>query len=151
MNLLLLRGLSLRLGLLTTPFFAAAQAPPPASAAVGAWLNEEKDGRILVYQCGPRLCGKLVQITPPPGVTGPLLDIHNPDPKLRGQPLLNLVFMQGFRFAGNGVWEGGTIYDARSGKTYSCKMTLAGRNQLDVRGFLGFSLLGRTTTWTRLP
>lgn len=147
MNLVLLRGFGLLLSLLLAPCLAFAQ----ANAALGTWLNEEKDGRILIYQCGSQLCGKLVQITPPKEFTGPLVDSHNPDPKLRGRPLLNLAFMQNFTFAGDNVWEGGTIYDARVGKTYSCKLTLVTRNQLAVRGFVGFSLLGRTTTWTRVP
>jgi hypothetical protein len=45
-------------------------------------------------------------------------------------------------------WSQGKIYDPKNGKTYSCKMTLEG-NELKVRGYVGFSLLGRTTVWTR--
>jgi uncharacterized protein (DUF2147 family) len=60
-----------------------------------------------------------------------------------GPPLL-----WGFKYKGANKWEGGKIYDPNNGKTYSCKMTLEG-NTLKVRGFVGISLLGRTTIWTR--
>jgi len=40
------------------------------------------------------------------------------------------------------------IYDPKNGKTYSCKMTYKGKT-LDIRGYIGISLLGRTTVWER--
>ncbi|MBN1327649.1 MAG: DUF2147 domain-containing protein, partial [Candidatus Cloacimonetes bacterium] len=46
-------------------------------------------------------------------------------------------------------WKGGTIYDPESGKTYSCTMKLSG-DQLEIRGFIGISLLGRTEVWSRI-
>ncbi len=58
--------------------------------------------------------------------------------------------MRDFAFSGDNVWEDGKIYDARSGKDYSCKMTLVNKNELGVRGFVGFSMLGKTSTWTRV-
>jgi uncharacterized protein (DUF2147 family) len=57
--------------------------------------------------------------------------------------------LEGFTAKENGLYDGGTIYDPKSGKTYSCKMTLKG-DKLDIRGFVGLSLLGRTETWTRV-
>ena len=50
----------------------------------------------------------------------------------------------------NGSYEGGTILDPENGKVYKCKMKLdeAG-NKLEVRGFIGVSLFGRSQTWTR--
>jgi uncharacterized protein (DUF2147 family) len=53
-----------------------------------------------------------------------------------------------FKYSGANIWDQGYAYDPENGKTYSCKMTLNG-NKLDVRGFIGISLIGRTTTWTR--
>ena len=44
-------------------------------------------------------------------------------------------------------YEDGTIYDPKNGKTYSCIITRNGK-KLDVRGYVGFSWIGRTTTWT---
>jgi uncharacterized protein (DUF2147 family) len=57
--------------------------------------------------------------------------------------------LSGFKFAGDNLWEDGTIYDPENGKTYRCKITLESPNRLNVRGFVGISLFGRTTVWTR--
>lgn len=49
------------------------------------------------------------------------------------------------------VYEGGEILDPENGKTYKCKMTISPNgNELEVRGFIGFSLLGRSQTWRRI-
>ena len=61
--------------------------------------------------------------------------------------ILNLF--SGFEYAGDGRWKGGTIYDPNSGKTYRCVVTLVDANTLEVRGYVGVPLLGRTETWTR--
>jgi uncharacterized protein (DUF2147 family) len=58
--------------------------------------------------------------------------------------------MTNFVYDEDNVWNDGKIYDPKTGKTYSCKMTLSGnKKSLDVRGFIGFSLIGRTSVWTR--
>lgn len=50
------------------------------------------------------------------------------------------------------VWDGGKILDPKSGKVYKVKLTLKdGGQKLDVHGYIGFSLLGRSQTWTREP
>jgi uncharacterized protein (DUF2147 family) len=61
---------------------------------------------------------------------------------------MGLDILSGFKYGGGNIWQDGKIYDPKNGKTYSCKMTLEG-NELKVRGYVGFSLLGRTTVWTR--
>ena len=58
--------------------------------------------------------------------------------------------MWGLKQTGNNVWSGGQILDPKIGKIYSCKMTVAPDGKtLTVRGYLGFSLLGRNQTWIR--
>ena len=76
-------------------------------------------------------------------------DELNPDPALRDRDLLGLTIMQGFMAAGGGTWKNGKIYDPNSGKTYKCNLTLVDENTLELRGYIGISLLGRTETWTR--
>ena len=53
----------------------------------------------------------------------------NPDIKRQNTPILGLLLMQGFKFD-DGVWSDGTIYDAESGKTYSCTIKLKDKNTL---------------------
>ncbi len=126
-------------------------------AILGVWNNEEKDGKIEIYRCGDRYCGKIVWAKEPnypagstEGTPGtPRLDHNNPDPKLRKTPIIGLVIVHNFTYAGDNTWVGGTVYDPKNGKTYRGKMTLVSPNQLNLRGFVGIPLFGRTTTWTR--
>jgi len=68
----------------------------------------------------------------------------------KGQPLVGMVIMSGVTQDGD-RWDGGRILDPKNGKTYkvSLKVTNAGQN-LEVHGYIGFSLLGRTQTWERV-
>ena len=49
----------------------------------------------------------------------------------------------------NEEWSGGTIYDPKNGKTYKCFIRFENQNKLKIRGFIGISVLGRNTYWTR--
>lgn len=120
-----------------------------ADAVTGIWLNEEKDAKIQIFRSGDTYAGKLVWIANAYEADGktPRKDSKNPDAALRNRGLLNLVILNGFEFD-DGEWEDGKIYDPKSGKTYSSKMKLKG-NTLEIRGYVGISLLGRTTVWTR--
>jgi uncharacterized protein (DUF2147 family) len=63
--------------------------------------------------------------------------------------LIGLVILKDFAFNGKDKWEDGTIYDPNNGKTYSCVIRLKNESALEVRGYIGISLLGRTEVWTR--
>jgi uncharacterized protein (DUF2147 family) len=68
------------------------------------------------------------------------------------QPWLGLQIIRGMKAAGDNEYKGGTILDPRDGNVYDAMMTVSPDGQtLIVRGFLGFSLLGRNEYWTRLP
>ncbi len=70
----------------------------------------------------------------------------------KGKPKLGLEIIRGAAKAeGKDVWEGGHIVDPDSGTVYKLKMTpIEGGSKLEVRGFIGFALLGRTQTWVRV-
>ena len=82
----------------------------------------------------------------------PKTDIENPDEGLRDRAILGLEILSGMKYEGNGTWGGGTIYDPVNGKTYSASMSLDGPDDetLDLRGYIGISLFGRTTGWRRV-
>ena len=64
--------------------------------------------------------------------------------------MIGLTILTGMKKVGD-HWGGGQIVDPKSGSTYRCKMTLVeGGTRLDVRGFIGVSLFGRTQTWQRV-
>ena len=69
----------------------------------------------------------------------------------RGKPVLGLALIKGMQRNGN-AYENGTIMDPRDGSVYRALMNLSPDGQkLEVRGYLGISLFGRSQTWNRLP
>jgi len=131
--------------LLGTKSYALAQ----ADQIERLWYNEEKTAKIQVYKAvDGKYYGKIVWLKVPT-VNGQVkIDIHNPDEKKRNVPILGLIILKAFNKDGSSEYSDGTIYDPKNGKTYSCKMTYDG-TKLDVRGYYGFSWIGRTTTWTK--
>ncbi|MFP3891978.1 DUF2147 domain-containing protein [uncultured Ralstonia sp.] len=68
----------------------------------------------------------------------------------KDQPIVGLTILKDLKKTGDNEWTGGNILDPENGKVYSAKMSLAeDGKKLNVRGFLGISLLGRTQTWVR--
>lgn len=122
-----------------------------ADLVIGNWLVQDKKAKVQIYKKGDRYFGKIVWLKEPNNEEGtPKVDKENPEEKLRTRPILGMVMLRDFVYDEDLVWEDGEIYDPKNGKTYSCKMTLSedGRS-LDVRGYIGISLIGRTQVWTR--
>ncbi|THU40525.1 DUF2147 domain-containing protein [Niastella caeni] len=120
-----------------------------ADAVVGNWLNAEKDAKVQIYKAGGKYYGKIVWLKEPNEADGktPKKDKKNSSEALRSRPILNLVILTEFTYD-DGKWDDGEIYDPKSGKTYSSNMKLKG-DKLEIRGYVGISAFGRTTTWTR--
>lgn len=120
-------------------------------AIVGTWKNGEGTGHIQITRNGDKYQGRIVWLKEPidPESGKPKLDKQHPDEAARNRPLMGLVNMWGFRYDKSGVWEGGKIYDPKKGSTYSCTIRMKDANTLEVRGYIGISLIGRTDVWTR--
>lgn len=124
---------------------------------LGKWHTTDDKSIVEVFKEKNHYCAKILSLKEPDwpkndaeGRGGkPKNDGRNPDPKLRSQPIAGLQFMSDFVYAGNNLWESGKIYDPESGKTYKCRMSLTATNVLEVRGYVGISLLGRTVVWKR--
>ena len=124
-------------------------------ALVGIWLEEEGQSEIEIYSIeteeGIKFEGKITWLQEPLRENGEIkLDRENPDPKLRDQKILGLIIMRNLKFKRPRLWSGGNIYDARSGKTYSLEISMVNKNILKLRGYLGVSLIGKTTIWRRV-
>jgi uncharacterized protein (DUF2147 family) len=138
--------------LLIVPMLLLALAVPAAGASddqamliLGNWLTEPRDGIIEISIAGDgSYQGRIVG-----GNSPQRQDQHNPDPARRSQLLLGQVIFQGMKYDGEGKWSGGTIYDPDSGRTYKCRLERLDAERLQVRGFIGFALLGRSQVWTR--
>lgn len=118
-----------------------------ATSIVGQWWNSDKDAKIEIYQEQDTFFGKIVWVQPKDEQK---LDDKNPKENLRSQKIMGLVILKDFKFDKD-QWADGTIYDPKSGKTYSCKMSLdtSDNNKLKIRGFIGVSLFGRNEIFTR--
>jgi len=111
---------------------------------IGEWLSQEKDGKISIYKQGDKFYGKISW-----GKTPGRKDTNNPDAKLKNRDLLGLVILHDFKYTGS-AWEDGKIYDPKSGKTYDCILKVKDNNKiLEIRGYVGVPMFGRTATWTR--
>jgi uncharacterized protein (DUF2147 family) len=116
---------------------------------LGLWENE--DATFQIFKNNGKLSARIVALKVPKTPEGKeKTDIYNPDPAKRSAPVIGLVFMSGFVKKSDTRWDGGTIYDPRSGNTYSCFMELETPEKIKVRGFIGVSLLGRTEYWSRV-
>ena len=114
----------------------------------GFWFNDKKDAKIQIYKAiNGKFYGKIVWLKDPTKNGKPKADEKNPKDNLKSQPLVELIILKGFEKDGD-IYSEGTIYDPDNGKTYDCKMTYKGKT-LAIRGFIGFSLFGRTTVWER--
>jgi len=122
-----------------------------ADDILGTWLNQEATGKVTLYKENGKYFGKLVWLREPTDKTTgkPRTDKENPDAKLKSVPLIGMVNLQNFTFDGKEEWSGGTIYDPKNGKTYKCYIQFEGANKLKIRGYMGVSLLGRNTYWTK--
>jgi uncharacterized protein (DUF2147 family) len=122
----------------------AADIPSP----VGLWKNE--DATFEIFENQGKLSGKIVAMREPQTADGKeKTDIHNPDASKRERPIIGLEFMSGFTKKTDTRWEEGTIYDPKTGNTYSSLLELDGAETIKVRGYIGISLIGRTAVWTR--
>ena len=103
----------------------------------------------MVRVDGDALTGTVVAIRDPfygPGETGaegaPRLDDENPDPALRTRPVVGLSILLDFAWDGR-RWQG-RIYDPESGNTYQSRLKVNGDGELEIRGYIGSPMFGRT-------
>jgi uncharacterized protein (DUF2147 family) len=122
-----------------------------ADKITGIWKNGEGTGMIKIYKNGNTYQGKIVWLKEPndPETGKPKLDKNNPDKSFHSRLVLGIINTWGFVYKGEKVWDDGKIYDPKTGNIYDCTIKLKNENTLDVRGYIGISLIGRTDTWTR--
>lgn len=143
----------LALLLLALPLGAFAQNASTASSPVGHWTTiddktQKPKSVVEIYEAKDgSLAGRVTEILQSDRGPNPVCDKCSGDRK--GKPVKGMVILWGIKQKGE-TWEGGQILDPASGKIYSVKVTpVENGKKLEVRGFMGFSLLGRTQTWNR--
>lgn len=145
--------------LLAVAAHAADPYVPTPSAIVGDWLVESHDAVIRIEQAGGEYQGTILwQLHDTygpedgPELNGKIVtDRHNPDPALRSRPLTGLRLLTGLTFdPGSNKWKGGHVYNSDDGRTYNCWVRLRGPDRLQLHGYIGISLFGGSTVWTRV-
>ena len=128
-------------------------APPTDNpdAIVGVWKTGEGNAMVRIYKNGDKYQGKVVWLKEPndPETGKPKQDKNHPDEATKTRPVLGMINIWGFTYKENNLWDDGNIYDPKNGSTYSCTIKMINSNSLEVRGFIGVSIIGRTDNWTR--
>ena len=120
-------------------------------AIVGVWKTGEGNAMVRIYKNGEKYQGKVVWLKEPndPETGKPKQDKNHPDEATRTRPVLGMINIWGFTYKENNLWDDGNIYDPKNGSTYSCTIKMINPNSLEVRGYIGVSIIGRTDNWTR--
>ena len=134
-----------------TAFGAAAQATSPA----GLWRtiddSSKKDKSLVrIVETNGVYTGKVEKIVDPDSPKDATCKECSDDRK--DKPIVGMTIIRNVKASADDkdVFEGGDILDPNNGKVYKSKMKLIdGGSKLEVRGFIGISLLGRTQTWVR--
>ena len=128
---------------------ALAQATP-----VGLWktIDDEtktEKSQVRITESGGVLSGKIEKLTDPAKQDAKCDKCTD---ERKDKPVIGMTIVRNAKAdAAKAVWEGGEILDPNEGKVYKLKMTpIEGGKKLEVRGFIGFALLGRTQTWVRV-
>jgi uncharacterized protein (DUF2147 family) len=121
-----------------------------AQSVTGKWYSvdddNEKKSIIEVYKQGDKLYAKILKLVKPED-DGNLCE--ECEGENHNKPIEGMVILKGLTEDGD-EWNGGKILDPESGNIYKCYIELEKADKLKVRGYMGFSLLGRTEYWYRV-
>lgn len=115
-----------------------------ATGLMGDWV-EPTGSAVRIGRCGSEVCLWIISLSTQAKARN---DIFNPNAGLRSRALCGLKIGSGFILRDDLHATGGTLYDPKTGKTYHGMLTAQGTS-LVLRGYIGFSLFGRSQTWTR--
>ena len=118
----------------------------------GIWVSEKKDLKVKVYSINNIVYAKLVWFPCNHTIKKPMSehkDALNSNKLLRNRSWLDIVILNGLVYDGKDKWVNGSIYDPHTGKTWSASVTLRSNNILEVRGYWGIELFGKTIIFNR--
>ncbi len=116
----------------------------------GKWYSidedtNEKESIIEVYEKDGKAYAKIVSILDEERRDATCTECKG---KRKNQPILGMDILTGLKKKEE-EWSGGKILDPKNGKEYKCYIKLLDDNTLKIRGYIGFSLIGRTAIWKR--
>ncbi len=107
---------------------------------------------VRIYKSGDTYEARIIWLEHPNDADGnPRLDELNPDPALRNVPADEIVIVRGLRYdARKDQWTGGKIYNPVDGKVYDAMAEFDSPDVLNMRGYVGKPMFGKTFEWKRL-
>lgn len=119
---------------------------------IGVWKPSNGRSMVKIEKIGKKYYGRIVWLLEPKDENGNTrTDSNNPDESLRATPLKGYRILKDFVYNDEeGIWSEGTIYDPNNGSTYNCKIELKDDNTIEVRGYIGAAVFGRTDMWSRM-
>jgi len=117
----------------------------------GEWYSIDPDtgdneSIIRVYEQGDEVFARIETILREEDKDKTCIECTGAD---KNKPIEGLVIMKGLKKDGQ-EYNGGKILDPKNGKYYKCYITLEEKNKLKLRGYIGFSAIGRTEYWYRV-
>lgn len=131
-------------------FFLLATISGNAQSIFGKWHSFDEETNkvesvIEIYQKNGKAYAKIIEITDPIRRDATCLKCRG---EKKNKPILGMGILSGLT-KDNDEWNGGTILDPKNGKEYKCYIKLLDNSTLKLRGYIGFSLIGRTALWKR--
>jgi uncharacterized protein (DUF2147 family) len=122
-----------------------------SQTVVGRWKTIDDETKketsvVEIYMNNGKVYGKIVEIFDPAKRSRLCTDCIGED---KDKPVLGMTIIRGLIKDGN-EYNDGKILDPKNGKLYKCYINLESKDKLKVRGYIGFSLLGRTQYWYRV-
>lgn len=122
-----------------------------SQSVLGKWktIDDEtgkEKGIVEIYEKDGKIFGTIIEILEAEHRTKKCILCQGSD---KNKPILGMTFIKVLSKDGN-EYNGGKILDPKNGKLYKCYITLEGKDKLKVRGYIGFSLFGRTQYWYRV-
>jgi len=140
--------------LIAATLFLAAGAVFAQGSPVGLWKTiddetQKEKSFVRVTETGGVLTGRVERIVDPAKQDSKCDQCSD---ERKDKPVIGMTIVRNVRQSADDktVWEGGDILDPNNGKIYKVRIKpIDGGAKLEVRGFIGFALLGRTQTWIR--
>lgn len=137
--------------LITLLFCITVMTSMQSQSVIGKWktiddATGEAKSIVEVFSKSGKIYAKVVDILDPATKNNLCKQCSGED---KNKPIIGLTIIKGLSKDGS-EYNSGEILDPKNGKLYKCALTLESKDKLKVRGYIGFSLLGRTQYWHRV-
>ncbi len=122
-----------------------------SQSVIGKWKTiDDETGQaksiVEVYEANGKIYGKVLEIFEEKRKNDVCKECSGTD---KNKPIQGMVILRGLE-KDDDEYSGGKIIDPKNGKIYKCTISLESKDKLKIRGYIGFSLIGRSQYWVRV-